>query len=360
MKKKDDRYIPINKGHFELDTPERTKEFQKKLSYGWKDEYNKYRKLWVDLPKKRQLREYPLLVDLELSSICNLKCPMCYTITDEFKKKVTKGLMDFDLFERIVDEIAGKVYALRLSLRGEPTLHGNFIEAIKYAKQKGIKEVSSLTNGSRLTLEYFSQVAEAGLDWLTVSIDGTDEMYESIRRPLKFSDTIKKIMDIKTFKERNGLIRPVIKVQGIWPAIRPNPTLYYNSIAPYVDLIAYNPLIDYLRKDNEIVYEDNFACPQLYQRLVVGSDGLALLCSNDEDGEEIIGNVYNQSIHEIWHSDKMNGIRDIHNSKGGSLNMKVCRQCYYPRKAIPDELVRVNGREIWIENYVNRKQKVGE
>lgn len=356
----DEKYIPINKGHFELDTPERTKNFSKKLATGWEEAYAEYRRLWVELPKKREVRDYPLLVDIELASICNLRCPMCYTITDEFKSKVKKGLIDFDLFKKVVDEIAGKVFALRLSLRGEPTLHPQFVEAIEYAKSNGIQEVSTLTNCSNLTLELFEKVVKAGIDWITISIDGVDDEYEKVRKPLKFADTLKKLKDIHDFKKRNNLVKPVIKVQGVWPSIRPNPTKYYETIAPLVDLIAYNPLIDYLRKDSEIVYEENFACPQLYQRIVVGSDGKILMCSNDEDGEEVIGDANYQTIYEVWHGEKLNKIRGIHNTIDGFKKIKVCTLCYYPRKAAPDEKAKVGDREILIENYINRKQKVGE
>ena len=354
------RYIPINKGHFELDTLERSAEFQRKLAVGWEKGYEEYRNLWIELPNKREVRDYPLLVDLELASVCNLNCPMCYTITDEFKKLVKKGLMDFELFKRIVDEVVGKVFALRLSLRGEPTLHPNFLQAIEYAKSRGIKEVSTLTHGGKMELNYFKKAADAGIDWITISIDGIHEVYNNVRAPLTFDDTLRKLEAIWNYKEKNSLNKPVIKVQGIWPSIRPNPTLYYNTIAPYVDLVAYNPLIDYLRNDSDIVYEENFACPQLYQRLVIGSDGQAMMCSNDEEGEEIVGDANRQRIHEIWHGAKLNRIRSFHNQKDGFKCMEVCKKCYYPRKAIPDKVAVVGDREIRIENYINRKQMVGK
>lgn len=355
-----EKYIPINKGHFELDTYERKLEFDDKMAFGWENEYKDYRKKWVELPKKREISDYPLLVDLELASVCNLRCPMCYTNTEDFKKKVKKGFMDFDLFKKIIDEIAGKVFAIRLSLRGEATLHPKFLDCIKYAKDAGIKEVSSLSHGGNLKLDFFIKCVNAGIDWFTISVDGTYDEYDKIRKPLKFEETLKRLQDIKKYKDDNNLIKPVIKVQGIWPAIRPNPTLYYNTIAPLVDLVAYNPLIDYLRKDSEIVYEENFACPQLYQRVVVGSDGRVMMCSNDEDGENIIGDAYKQSIYEIWHSEALNKIRDIHNSIDGFKTMKVCKLCYYPRKMMPDEPARVGDRDIIVENYINRKQKIGE
>jgi len=354
------KYIPINKGHFELDTKGRTEEFHKKLSTGWENEYSDYRRNWSSLPRLRKISEYPLLVDLELASACNLKCPMCYTITDSFKGKVKRSLMEFELFKKIIDEISGKVFAVRLSLRGESTLNKKFIECIEYAKEHGIKEVSTLTHGGNLDIDFFKRCVEAGIDWITISVDGVDEEYNKIRSPLNFDETLQRLKDIKKYKDENGLIKPVIKAQGVWPAIRSNPTKYYETIAPLVDLVAYNPLIDYLRKDSAIVYEENFACPQLYQRIVVGSDGHIMMCSNDEDSEETIGNAYNETIYDVWHGEKLNKIRNLHNRNNGFKNMHVCQACYYPRKMMPDEFAHVGNREIVIENYVDRKQEVGQ
>ena len=103
---KDGQTVQLNKGHFCLDTEERLQEFSQKLASDWNDEYEEYRRLWVELPASRTIRDYPLLLDLELASICNLKCPMCYTITDEFKQKVTKlvtAILILYLFGSIVE-----------------------------------------------------------------------------------------------------------------------------------------------------------------------------------------------------------------------------------------------------------------
>ena len=151
----------------------------------------------------------------------------------------------------------------------------------------------------------------------------------------------------------------MIKVQGIWPAVRENPELYYNTFVDLADLVAFNPLIDYLRKDNEIVYEDRFSCPQLYQRLVIGSDGRVMMCSNDEDSQAVIGDVNNQTIHEIWHGEKLDKVRQLHSQPDGFKQIEVCRKCYYPRKVQVDETAMVGDREILIENYINRPQQVG-
>ena len=131
--------------------------------------------------------------------------------------------MDTDLAKRIIDEVAEHIYSLRLSWIGEATLHPQFIDILKYAKQSGIKEIAFLTNGSTLDVAFFERVASAGADWITISIDGTGDIYKSIRKPLRFPDTLKKLVDIKRFKETHRLIKPVIKIQTVWPAIRNNP-----------------------------------------------------------------------------------------------------------------------------------------
>lgn len=284
---------------------------------------------------------------------------MCYTITDDFKEKVPQKLMDFELFKKVIDEIAGKVYAVRMSLRGEPTLNKRFIDAVRYAKDKGINEVSFLTNGSKLTLDYFKQLADAGADWITVSFDGIGEEYNKIRKPLKYEETLQKLINIKDYKEQNGLSKPVIKVQGIWPSIRNSPDEFYNALAPVSDLVAFNPLIDYLHNDSDIVFEENFSRPQPYERLAVTSSGFVPMCSNDEYDEAIIGDAWKQTIHEIWNGKEMNRIREKHKQKDGFMEFDICKKCFYPRKTEINETATVNGRHLDIHNYISREQVVG-
>lgn len=352
--------IPINKGNYDMDTDERRRAFGENIGAGWEDEYRAYRENWARYAKEQIVAEYPLLVDLELSSLCNLSCPMCYTITEEFKKKVNATLMEFPLFCKVVDEISGKVPALRLSLRGEPTLHPQLIDCIAYAKEKNIKEISFLTNGSALNEEMIHSLIAAGLDWITVSVDGTGAMYESVRKPLKFQDTLNSLKLLKEIKDQLGTKRPVVKVQSIWPAIRNNPEEFYNVFKECTDLIAFNPLIDYLGNDTDIEYEKGFSCPQLYQRIVVAADGAMMMCSNDEENSMVLGNAYVDSLHSVWHGEKLNEIRCKQKEEGGFMEFGVCRRCYLPRLTESEEEFSINGETYKIQNYVKRSQKVGE
>ena len=345
--------IPINKGNYSLDTTEREKEFERKRGLGHEKEYQQNRKEWTEFAKSQYIADYPLLVDIELASLCNLKCPMCYTITKEFKKLVNATLMDFELFKKIVDEIAGKVFAIRLSLRGESTLHPKFVDAIRYAKEKGIKEVSSLTNGSKLKGDYARKVIEAGIDWITFSIDGINETYEKIRKPTKFAQIMSNLEEIKRIKAELNTEKPVIKIQGIWPAIEENPSEYYNKLAPSSDLMAFNPLIDfsYPIPLDQIEYEENFSCAQLYQRLVVGADGKVMMCANDDENQHVIGDANKETIHEIWHGENLNKVREIHKKNDGFKEIAVCQKCYLPRKT-KEDIFEINGRALIVKNYV--------
>jgi len=353
-----ERYVPINKGNYSMDTAEREAQFERFRGETWETGYKEYRSEWSKLAKNQIVSDYPLLVDLELASICSLKCPMCYTITADFKKNVNTKLMDFNLFQRVINEIGGKVPALRLSLRGEATLHPKFVQCIEYAKDKGIKEVSTLTHGGKLKLEFVEKIIKAGIDWITISVDGVGETYEKIRKPIKFAEILENIKGICEYKQRHSLKRPVIKVQGIWPAIRENPDLYYSTFSPYVDLVAFNPLIDYLSNDTEIEYLKNFCCPQQYQRLVIGADGLVMKCSNDEENREVIGNANNETVYEIWHGQNMKRVRDEQKKADGFMQSAVCRKCYLPRKTT-EEVAEVDGRSFIVKNYVARTQEIG-
>ena len=66
------KYIPINKGNYSMDTEKRLNLFEQYRGEGWENEYSQYRKDWTELPQKQIVSDYPLLVDIELSSLLML------------------------------------------------------------------------------------------------------------------------------------------------------------------------------------------------------------------------------------------------------------------------------------------------
>lgn len=322
--------------------------------------YIKNRISWHLFPRLHHVSKFPSHVDIELSSLCNLNCPMCYTTTDDFKNKVNKKNMDFDLFKKIIDECARyNLFSIRLSLRGEAFLNKNIFDMIQYAKSKGIKEVSTLTHGGFLDAEKFEQLIDLNLDWLTISFDGVGETYDKIRYPLTFEDSVNKIKEFQNIKKRRNVVKPVIKVQTVWPAISKNPEEFYDIFNPITDQVASNPLIDYLGNDTDVVFEENFTCPQLWERFVIGADGNVMLCANDEMESYTLGNVQDESVFDIWHGKKLNKAREIHLKHMGTKEIEPCKHCYLPRKMEGDK-VSLGDRLIDIDKYVNRDQTVGK
>ncbi|MBI4060212.1 MAG: SPASM domain-containing protein [Elusimicrobia bacterium] len=354
-------YTPINKGQFTLETPERSALFEKNRGFGNEEAYRENRRQWEDYPKRQFVADYPLHVDVELASVCNLKCPMCYTITPEFKSKVNATLMDFALYTKIIDECAaGGVYSVRLSLRGESFLHKRIVDCIAYAKKKGIKEVSTLTNGLRLDEKLFKEVMELGMDWITISFDGLGATYEKIRHPAKFDRAVEKIVNYAKIKREAGRVKPLIKVQAVLPSIIEGPKAFYDTFAPITDMVSANPLIDYLMNDDstKIYYHADFTCPQLYQRLVIGADGLVMMCSNDEENLHVVGDARTKTIHEMWHGPELTKARASHARHCGTKDYAACAKCYLPRRT-EDAVVMIGERSVIAENYIGRSQVIG-
>jgi MoaA/NifB/PqqE/SkfB family radical SAM enzyme len=340
--------FPINPAKHELDSPERLLLYDKYRGEGWEKEYKKYRYKWNEDPKKFIVNDYPLNVDLELSSICNLTCPMCYLQSQKYKNNNVTPFMSKELFKKLVNEISiNNIPALKLNFRGEPTLHPNFIELVKYAKhEKKIKEISMTTNISKLTKDFFAEIIDC-LDWINISIDGLNETYEKIRKPLKFVDTLQKIKDIRNIKEKYNTHKPVIRIQTVWSAIENNYEEYYNTFAPYVEQIGYNPVFDFNKSMHNYIFIPNFSCSQIYQRLQILSDGRAVLCCFDTNANFILGDAKKQSIHKIWHGKQINSIRAAHEITNGFKKIPICREnCYFNRKVINPKTIKIDTRKI--------------
>lgn len=354
------RYIPINKGQFTLETPEREARFEAIRGYGVEAEYAENRRQWVEYAKDQFVADMPLHVDIELASVCNLKCPMCYTISPEFKQRVNAKLMDLELFKNLVDQCAaGGVYSIRLSYRGESFLHKEIVECVRYAKERGIKEVSTLTNGLRLDEDMFRDIMEAGIDWITISFDGLGEVYESIRRPAKFDRAVEKIANYARIKREAGRLKPAIKIQSILPAIESDPVAFYEVFAPISDMVSANPLIDFMQSKRDMPKVEGFVCPQIYQRLVVGADGLCMMCANDEDGKIIVGDANKESLRDIWQGAEMSRVREVHHRCAGAKELAPCAECYLPLQTYTAD-VPVGERSVVAEKYVAGTAKVVE
>lgn len=345
--------MKINKGQISLSDKRNNLLFELKRGKGHFFPYLFNRIRWHFYPRVHHVSKFPDHIDIEISSACNLRCPMCYTITDEFKEKIQVGLMDIELFKKLVDECKEfKPYSIRISFRGEAFLHPNVFEMIEYAKKAGIKEVSSLTHGGMLNEEKFRKLIELELDWLTISFDGLAEEYNKIRAPNNFDEQVEKIRRFSEIKKELNVVKPLIKIQTISSAIENNAEDFYNTFSEISDQIASNPLIDFSHTVIDENFLENFTCPQPWQRLVIGSDGKAMMCSMDEMGTYVVGDLNKESIHDVWHGKKMQNARKIHMKELGVKELPPCKWCIYPRKT-NSKNVLVGDRVVSSYDYVN-------
>ncbi len=297
-----------------------------------------YRIKWNLLPKYFIVSRFPTDLIIESSGACNLSCKMCF---QPFLKD-KRAIMDFSLFRKILDEAAFyNLNSLKLSWRGEPLLNPRFQEMIRYSKQKGIKEVSFLTNASLLDKDTAKAILDAGPDQVIFSVDGlTKNSYEDIRSGADFGivmDNIKNFLSVAKLNRR----RPFVRVQIVRYG---QPESEINSFIDYwkhqVDEVAVISYVDYsYLQDNSLPNREHvigrLPCTSLWQRLAVMHDGSVTVCCHDVSARLIIGNLKDSSIKELWHSKKLNQLRSIHKRKDlDSIGM--CQLCRFPETYLFD------------------------
>src|SRR3989344_8877570 len=104
-------------------------------------EYLVYRFKFAVYPRDKIAGSFPIIVAIEPTSLCNLRCTMCFQADTAYfaRDNSLMGQMDFGLYREIVDEMAENgPCGLVLASRGEPMLHPRFTEMVGYATKRGI------------------------------------------------------------------------------------------------------------------------------------------------------------------------------------------------------------------------------
>jgi len=155
-------------------------------------------------------------IQLEASTICQLKCPYCPTASGDVGKNIGLGYLHFEDFRKLID---GNPWISRIELSswGEIFLNPDLVPIIHYAHKKGI--TLSANNGVNLnTVD--RDVLEAMVVYkfrsISCSIDGaTPETYKIYRRGGNFNTVIANIQTINRFKERYNSKFPQLTWQFI-------------------------------------------------------------------------------------------------------------------------------------------------
>ncbi len=118
---------------------------------------------------------------LELCDNCNLHCPVCFADSNKQKERNFKPLEEI---KKQIDFLHTKASHAILQLSGgEPTLYPHLLEVIKYANPL-FSAVQLNTNGILLAEDeqMAIKLKEAGLSWVFLQFDGTDNtIHKEIR-----------------------------------------------------------------------------------------------------------------------------------------------------------------------------------
>lgn len=111
---------------------------------------------------------------LEVSTNCNLHCTGCSRTIGVSKGTWTNADLSATAFARIIDNLP-RVAIMTLHGVGEPTLNRDFPEIVSIAKRSGkINQINTITNGVTRGFDYFKELVDLGLDFLSVSVDSLD------------------------------------------------------------------------------------------------------------------------------------------------------------------------------------------
>ena len=308
---------------------------------------------WERNPEKFIVADYPLHLNIELSSKCNMWCRGCPRHT----RARAAGDMDFGLYKKIIDEgiINGeqRLQAVAPEWLGEPFLYPQIIDAIRYAKDKGVLDARINTNGTLIEESMAKRIiSESGLDRIIFSLDAiNEETYKSFKPGAKRKNYFKAVNEnIDKFielKEKIGTKKPIVYVQMIYREETRdelvNFLLYWHNKSDFVRIALYQSSDGNPDDRNRALQapETIFPCPQLWQRMAIAWDGIVSPCVGDNGTREPLGNVKEKSVYDMWHGERINELREMHKN-GRVENLEMCNHCDLNK--IPKEIINYNNK----------------
>lgn len=278
---------------------------------------------------------FPNRVTVELTSSCNLLCTFCH----RYDMKLKQGNMTFDLYKKIIDEMAEhRPIALVPFFRGESLLHPEFLKFMCYAKSKGIGPIQLTSNGMLLTEELSCGIIEAGVDFVSFSLDTLDsKLYAKSRLHGDLKQSMQNVQRFKklctTYKSR-GMAVPTVQVSTVdIEAYRSEQEAFIDYWRQHVDIVrVYEEHDDYGGFRNEAVREKlkfldkRRPCRKINTDMIIYYDGRLALCNLDWDEQHPLGNVSQQSLQEAWNSKEYQRIRSMHRCDDITTDY-ICAHC---------------------------------
>ncbi len=288
----------------------------------------------------------PISISIEPTTSCNLRCPECPSGLRSFTRPT--GMLQPDLFKKIIDELEQTLLYLTFYFQGEPYLHPDFLELVTYASKRNIYTATS-TNAHYLTKENAIKTVKSGLDRLIISIDGTtQESYEAYRVGGKLEKVISGTRNILEARKELKSKTPHVIFQFL--VVRPNEhqieevrklgkTLGVDQVvfktAQIYDYENGNPLIPTIERFSRYRKQSNGKykiknrlldhCWKMWHSCVITWDGKVVPCCFDKDAHFVMGELQHMMFKEIWNSDQYQSFRK--SLLGSRSEIEMCKNC---------------------------------
>lgn len=166
-----------------------------------------------------------------ITPLCNLNCVMCGQRGDKgvlkgsYAAKESKKIVPIERYKKLVDELKESKPVFYM-WGGEPFLYPDFMELAKYIVDSGII-LSVNTNGTFLE-KYAQRIVKDEWHALFVSLDGFEDVNDSIRGKGSYKRVIDGFKAINREKERQGKSLPYM---GIVTTVSNKNYLYLDKLA---------------------------------------------------------------------------------------------------------------------------------
>lgn len=287
---------------------------------------------------------YPPTLGMELTNKCNLSCPLCVRARDKLNRPV--GVMSFKNYKTVIDSLSDYLIHVRLHAWGEPFLNPDLVKMVHYAHYKGIY-TNFHTNGHFLTEKKINGLIDAGLDEITIALDGmSQKTYEKYRQGGDFQivrDGVKNFCEIKKQRKANN---PYINLQFIVMSHNEHEIEKMKKFAEEinVDRLIIKTVNGFLVEDkyakefipkktsnsrylvsgDKLKFKDENPCNYIFMENKINWDGTVSLCSHDvTHGGYVGGNFFKDNIKDVIFGEEFIEAR----RKSLTKSFEMCKKC---------------------------------
>lgn len=243
--------------------------------------------------------------------------------------------MDFDLFKKIIDDCKGHQVRIWLHFLGEPLLNPSLFDMIDYAKAQNMSEVGFSSNAAFLKEEHINRLLDTGLDRLEFSVDALDSRnFLQMRGVDEFEKVKSNVTQFLRIKKERNRTTPITSIQFMRTKESENnsqkiidtwkPLLFGDD---FVMMIDEHSFLNFDRRTQIVQkYFERTPCGWLWEYMLIFWNGDIPLCASDYEGTDVLGNVKNDSISNIFNSGKVDAYRNQHRNRefGKIANCSSC------------------------------------